>query len=61
MGRLYLFEERVQAQAVIDHLGESPVVALTGRTPAAHLFDVEAVVEGQHSGLDLLAAGLARG
>ena len=60
-GALYLFDERGQAQAVIDHLGESPVVALTGRTPTAQLFDVEAVVEGQHSGIDLLVAGLARG
>ena len=60
-GALYLFDERSQAQAVIDHLSESPVVTLTGRTPTAQLFDVEAVVEGQHSGVDLLIAGLARG
>lgn len=60
-GALYLFDERGQAQAVIDHLSESPVVTLTGRTPTAQLFDVEAVVEGQHSGVDLLIAGLARG
>lgn len=60
-GALYLFDQRGQAQAVIDHLGESPVVTLTGRMPAAQLFDVEAVVEGKHSGVDLLVAGLARG
>lgn len=60
-GALYLFEERGQAQAVVDHLGESPVVGLTGRMPVAQMFDVEAVVEGQHSGVDLLGAGLARG
>lgn len=60
-GALYLFDQRSQAQAVIDHLGESPVVTLTGRMPAAQLFDVEAVVEGKHSGIDLLVAGLARG
>ena len=59
-GALYLFDERHQAQAVIDHLGESPVVTLTGQHPTAELFDVEAVVEGQHSGIDLLVAGLAR-
>ncbi len=59
-GALYLFEERDQAQAVIEHLAESPVVTLTGRHPTAEIFDVEAVVEGQHSGLDLLMAGLAR-
>lgn len=60
-GARYLFEERGQAQAVIDHLDESPVVTLTGRRPSAQMFDVEAVVEGQHSGFDLLVAGLARG
>ena len=59
-GALYLFEERHQAQAVIDHLVDSPVVTLTGKYPTAQLFDVEAVVEGQHSGLDLLMAGLAQ-
>ncbi|TAJ18834.1 MAG: hypothetical protein EPO65_08155 [Dehalococcoidia bacterium] len=60
-GALYLFDERHQAQTVIDHLTESPVVAMTGKHPTADLFDLEAVVEGQHSGVDLLAAGLARG
>ncbi len=60
-GALYLFDQRSQAQAIIDHLPESPVVALTGRTPTAQLFDLEAVVEGQHAGVDLLLAGLARG
>ena len=59
-GALYLFDERHQAQAVIDHVVESPVVAMTGKHPTAELFDVEAVVEGQHSGIDLLATGLAR-
>ena len=60
-GALYLFDESAQAQAVVDHLGESPVVALTGRHPSWRMFDVEAVVEGRHAGVDLLAAGLARG
>jgi hypothetical protein len=59
-GALYLFEQREQAQAIIDHLSDSPVVAKTGLTPTCELFEVEAVVEGQHSGIDLLAAGLAR-
>lgn len=59
-GALYLFEEREQAQAVVDHLPESPVVAITGRLPTHQIFDLEAVAEGQHSGIDLLAAGLAR-
>lgn len=59
-GALYLFEERSQAQAVLDHLAESPVVEITGKLPSYELFDVEAVVEGQHSGIDLLTTGLAR-
>lgn len=59
-GALYLFEQREQAQAVIDHLAESPVVAKTGVRPTHELFEVEAVVEGKHSGTDLLTAGLAR-
>lgn len=59
-GALYIFEERSQALAIIEGVAGSPVVALTGRTPTTQLFDVEAVVEGQHSGLDLLRAGLAR-
>lgn len=59
-GALYLFEQREQAQAVIDHLAESPVVAKTGVRPTHELFEVEAVVEGKHSGVDLLTAGLAR-
>lgn len=58
-GALYLFEERAQAQQVIDHLPASRVVQLTGLQAAWELFDVEAVVEGQHSGGDLLMAGLA--
>lgn len=59
-GALYLFEEREQALAVVDHLPESPVVEITGTLPTHELFELEAVAEGQHSGADLLAAGLAR-
>ena len=59
-GALYLFETREQAQAVIDHLPQSRVVELTGMLPTWELFDVECVVEGEHSGIDLLAAGLAQ-
>jgi len=58
-GALYLFETREQAQGVIDHLPESRVVELTGKLPTWELFDVEAVVEGEHSGSDLLTTGLA--
>lgn len=60
-GAMYLFEERDQAQAVIDHLPSSPVVELTGLMPTYEVFDVEAVVEGRHAGTDLRTAGLARG
>jgi hypothetical protein len=58
-GALYLFETREQAEAVIEHLPQSRVVELTGNLPTWELFDVEAVVEGEHSGSDLLAMGLA--
>ncbi len=57
-GALYLFEQRAQAEAVIDHLGESPVVEMTGKRPTARIFEVEAIVEGEHHGADLLATGL---
>lgn len=58
-GALYLFEQRSQAQNVIDQVSESPVVAMTGKLPECQLFEVEAIVEGQHNGTDLLTAGLA--
>jgi hypothetical protein len=58
-GALYLFEQREQAEAVVAHLDESPVVAMTGRKATSQIFDVEAVVEGQHEGADLLSVGLA--
>jgi hypothetical protein len=57
-GALYLFERREQAEAVVAHLDESPVVAMTGRKATWQLFDVETVVEGQHEGTDLLSTGL---
>ena len=60
LGALYLFEEREQALAVVDHLPESPVVEITGTLPTHELFELEAVAEGRHSGVDLLAVGLAR-
>jgi hypothetical protein len=59
-GALYLFDTPEQRQGVIDAVNASPVVDLTGKTPAFEVFDVEAVVEGQHSGVHLGAAGLAR-
>jgi hypothetical protein len=59
-GALYLFEERAQAEAVVEHLSESPVIEITDRLPTHEIFNVEAVVEGQHAGTDLLTAGLAR-
>jgi hypothetical protein len=59
-GALYLFETPEQRQAVIDSVGGSPVVELTGKAPTFEVFDVEAVVEGPHAGTHLHAAGLAR-
>lgn len=59
-GALYLFESPDARQAVVDSINASPVVELTGVQPAFEVFDVEAVVEGQHAGTVLPAAGLAR-
>ena len=56
-GAMYLFENDAARQAAIVHLPESPVVELTGKHPTFETFDVEAVVEGAHSGTDLLSAG----
>lgn len=58
-GAFYVFESDAARQAAIDHLNESPVVEITGKLPSYETFDVEAVVEGAHSGSDLLGAGLA--
>jgi hypothetical protein len=58
-GALYLFETQEARSQVIEHLGESPVVELTGKQPTWEAFDVEAVVEGKHGGSDLLTSGLA--
>ncbi len=60
-GAVYVFESDGARQAAIDKLGQSPVVEKTGKMPQWEAFDVEAVVEGQHSGSDLLSAGLAVG
>lgn len=59
-GAFYLFETAEQRQAVVESLDSSPVVELTGKRASFQAFDVEAVVEGQHAGSDLLASGLAR-
>ena len=58
-GALYLFETKAQADEVVAHVMEGRVVQLTGLRPEVRRFEVEAVVEGRHSGLDLLASGLA--
>lgn len=58
-GAFYLFETRAQADAVVAHVGEGRVVQLTGLQPTVERFDVEAVVEGRHTGTDLFKAGLA--
>ncbi|HEY5476092.1 MAG TPA: YdhR family protein [Tepidiformaceae bacterium] len=58
-GAVYLFEKREQADDVVAHVNEGRVVQLTGLTPSIERFDVEAVIEGKHSGIDLLTSGLA--
>jgi hypothetical protein len=60
-GAVYLFETPKHVQTLIDGLSGSPVIEMTGITPTFQVFEVEAVVEGQHTGTDLLTAGLARG
>lgn len=60
-GALYLFDTPGQADELVGHIASGKVVQLTGLTPATiEQFDVEAVTEGKHSGLDLLGVGLAR-
>lgn len=58
-GAFYLFERREQADEVVAHVNEGRVVQLTGLKPSIERFEVEAVIEGQHSGVDLLTTGLA--
>jgi hypothetical protein len=58
-GAVYLFERRDQADEVVAHVNEGRVVQLTGLKPSIERFEVEAIIEGQHSGVDLLASGLA--
>ena len=59
-GAVYLLEEPEHVQSLLDGLSASPVIEMTGVTPTFQVFEVEAVVEGQHAGTDLLATGLAR-
>jgi hypothetical protein len=60
-GALYLFETAEQANGLVSHIASGRVVQLTGLTPATvEQFDVEALTEGNHSGTDLMSAGLAR-
>ena len=58
-GAVYLFEKREQADDIVAHVASGRVVELTGLKPSVQRFDVEAVIEGRHSGVDLLASGLA--
>jgi hypothetical protein len=58
-GAMYLFETREAAEAQARTLTKPE--EMTGVKPTIELFEVEAVVEGQHSGTDLLAAGLVWG
>jgi len=58
-GAMYLFETKEQADDLVAHIGGGQVVKLTGLQPRVQQFDVEAVIEGHHTGTDLLRAGLA--
>lgn len=58
-GAVYLFERREQADDVVAHVNTGRVVQLTGLKPTIERFEVEAVIEGVHSGVDLLTIGLA--
>ena len=55
-GAMYLFETREAAEAQARTVTKPE--EMTGVKPTVELFEVEAVVEGQHSGTDLLGAGL---
>ena len=60
-GALYIFESRAQADDLVSHVRSARPTELTGLQPVTiEQFDVEAVTEGQHSGSELLSAGLAR-
>jgi trans-2,3-dihydro-3-hydroxyanthranilate isomerase len=58
-GAFYLFERREQADNIVAHVNAGRVAELTGLKPTIERFEVEAVIEGQHSGVDLLSSGLA--
>lgn len=58
-GALYIFETRAQADDLVGHIATGRVARMTGLQPAVQQFEVEAVVEGQHSGVDLLTSGRA--
>jgi hypothetical protein len=58
-GALYVFETKEQADEIVAHVMEGRVVQLTGLRPIVRRFRVEAVIEGRHSGVDLLTSGLA--
>jgi hypothetical protein len=54
-GAMYLFETCAQAEAQAATV--TRVEEMTGVKPTHEIFAVEAVVEGQHSGVDLLTSG----
>jgi hypothetical protein len=59
-GAMYLFETRDQAANLVAHIPSGRVVEITGLVPEVHIFEVEAITEGQHSTPDLSGVGLAR-
>lgn len=55
-GAFYLFETREAAEEQARAVTKPE--AMTGIKPTVELFEVEAAVEGQHQGTDILASGL---
>jgi len=58
-GALYLWETEEALAAAIPYLEASSTQRLTGVVPSMRRFDVEAIVEGQHSTPDLSQVGRA--
>src|SRR5690606_8395035 len=58
---MYLLDSKERQQAVLELAKTSAVTTQTGLQPASvETFEVEAVAEGVHTGIDLRTAGLAR-
>jgi hypothetical protein len=55
-GAFYLFDTRAAAEAQASTVTRPE--QMTGVTPTVEIFEMEAAVEGIHTGADLLASGL---